>query len=371
MINSFKNYLVEEEKTVYFTFGRMNPPTIGHEKLIGKLASKAGKNPYRIYLSQTQDKKKNPLQYKSKIKLARKMFPKHARQIMSDASVKTVIDAAVKLFNEGFKNIVMVVGSDRITDFDILLNKYNGQKARHGFYNFRNINVVSAGERDPDSDSVEGMSASKMRKAASDNDFTSFSQGLPKIVTNPEAKNVFNQIRSAMGLKEQTEFKNHIQLESVSEIRENYINGMLYNVGDNVVIKDTGEIANVKYLGSNYVILEGTGNTKRKWLNDIEKIENKFEVASFSVNESLTEDKKKDYVSDLPGRQTKGAKNYYKGLKKDTKISRAAQFKKQTAQSDDDPSAYKDAPGDKKAREKGKVKLSKHTKRFRQMFGDD
>lgn len=158
MINSFKNYLVEEEKTVYFTFGRMNPPTIGHEKLIGKLASKAGKNPYRIYLSQTQDKKKNPLQYKSKIKLARKMFPKHARQIMSDASVKTAIDAAVKLFNEGFKNIVMVVGSDRITDFDILLNKYNGQKARHGFYNFRNINVVSAGERDPDSDSVEGMS---------------------------------------------------------------------------------------------------------------------------------------------------------------------------------------------------------------------
>lgn len=359
MINSFKNYLVEEEKTVYFTFGRMNPPTIGHEKLMDKMASKSGKNPYRIYLSQSQDKKKNPLPFKSKLKLARKMFPKHARSIMADTSVKTAMDASVKLYDEGFKRIVMVVGSDRIREFDVLLNKYNGQKARHGFYNFERINVISAGDRDPDAEGAEGMSASKMRTAASKNDFTSFAQGLPKSVSNAEAKSVFNQIRSAMGLKEETQFKNHIQLKPVSDLRENYVNGILYNVGDNVVVKDTGEIAIVKHRGSNYVIIEGTGNsgdTKRKWLDDIEKID---------------ESKDKDHVPGLPGKQTKGVKGYYKGLDTDTKKSRAAQFKRQTSKDDEDPAAYKDAPGDKEARAKGKVKVSKHTKRFKQMFGDD
>ena len=99
MINSFKSFLIEEEKTVYFTFGRMNPPTIGHEKLMTKLSEKSGKNPYRVYLSHSQDAKKNPLTFNEKVKYSRKMFPKHARQIMSDMKVKTVFDAATKLYN--------------------------------------------------------------------------------------------------------------------------------------------------------------------------------------------------------------------------------------------------------------------------------
>lgn len=123
MINSFKSFLVEEEKTVYFTFGRMNPPTIGHEKLLNILASKAGKNPYRVFVSQSQDKKKNPLSYKDKVKVIRKMFPKYARNIMMNNKVKTAIDAAVQLYNEGYVNLVMVVGSDRIREFDVLLNR--------------------------------------------------------------------------------------------------------------------------------------------------------------------------------------------------------------------------------------------------------
>ena len=139
MINSFRHYLVEEEKTVYFTFGRMNPPTIGHEKLLNKLASSSRQNPYRVYLSQSTDKKKNPLNFTSKVKHARKMFPKHARQIMADKKVKTVFDALVKLYKEGFKNVAMVVGSDRVNEFEALLNKYNGEKARHGLYNFSKI----------------------------------------------------------------------------------------------------------------------------------------------------------------------------------------------------------------------------------------
>src|SRR5210317_1480504 len=128
MINSFKNYLVEEEKTVYFTFGRMNPPTIGHEKLLNALASKSGKSPYRVFVSQSQDRKKNPLAYKDKVKVIRKMFPKHARNIMMNNKVKTAIDAAVQLYNEGYVNLVMVVGSDRVNEFEVLLKKYNGEK---------------------------------------------------------------------------------------------------------------------------------------------------------------------------------------------------------------------------------------------------
>src|SRR6056300_670494 len=107
MIESFSKFLVEEEKTVYFTFGRMNPPTIGHEKLLNKLSVKAGKNPYRVFLSQSQDSKKNPLNYAEKIKFARKMFPKHARSIMMDKKVKTVFNAIQKLYDEGYKNVVM------------------------------------------------------------------------------------------------------------------------------------------------------------------------------------------------------------------------------------------------------------------------
>ena len=182
MISSFKQYLVEEERHAYFTLGRMNPPTIGHGKLIDKLSSKAGRNPYKIFLTQTQDSKKNPLSYPQKVKFARKMFRKHARNIVLNKKIKTVMNAAVDLYDSGFRSVTMVVGDDRVREFNALLNNYNGKRSSHGLYNFKEINVVSAGERDPDSESASGASATKQREAASDNDFTKFSQGLPKAI---------------------------------------------------------------------------------------------------------------------------------------------------------------------------------------------
>lgn len=394
-INSFKNYLVEEEKTVYFTFGRMNPPTIGHEKLLDKLSRAAGKNPYKVYLSQSQDPKKNPLSYKDKVKIARRMFPRHARQIMIDPKVKNVFDIATKLYNEGYKNVAMVVGADRIREFDILLKKYNGKKGKHGFYNFAKITVVSAGDRDPDAEGAEGMSASKMRAAASSNDFSQFSQGLPKAVNNAEAKKIYNAVRSGMGLKEQKEFKNHIQLEPISNIRESYMNGNLFEVGEEVVIKGQGIVAEIKHLGANYLIVESKGEVYRKWLTDVEKVnpneefeyevvdfikENKeeenediFDVADFSVEKQgsltvrlrdLTEGREDPDIGDMKGNQPAG---YYRGIKKkSTKKARAAHFKKYGKYDDDNPAAYKPAPGDATA----KTKPSKHTKKFKQMFGE-
>ena len=273
MINSFKDYLIEEERVVYFTFGRMNPPTIGHGKLIDKLASTAGRNPYRIFVSQSQDPKKNPLNYSDKIKNIRRMFPKHARNVMINKNVKSAMDIMSNLYDQGFRKVVMVVGSDRVNEFSALLNKYNGNDGRHGFYNFSDIKVISAGERDPDAEGIEGMSASKMRNFASVNDFVSFSQGLPKTASTKDARKLFNDVRKGMGLKEEKTFKNHVQLDPISSTRESFVKGQLFDLGESVIIKKTDEVGTIVVLGSNYVIVESSeGKRARYWLDAVEKI---------------------------------------------------------------------------------------------------
>ena len=355
MINSFRSFLIEEDKTVYFTFGRMNPPTSGHEKLMNELSKKSGSNPYRVYLSQSTDNKKNPLSYNYKIKTVRKFFPKHARSIMLDKKVKSVFDAATKLYTEGYKNIYMVVGSDRINEFKKLLEKYNGVKGRHGLYKFNKINVISAGDRDPDADDVSGMSASKMRSLASKGDFTQFSQGLPRSVSNNEAKKVYNEVRRGMGLKEQKEYKTTLHFTPVSEEREAYVKGNLFDINDSVAFMGSDELATVTSLGSNYVIVESNGKTYRKWLTDIQLVEKE---------EAKKKVKQDPDVKKAPGTQPAP---YYKNLSKSTKSKRLSHFKKHAKMADDNPAAYKKAPGDATA----KTKLSKHTIKYRKMYGED
>ena len=295
VIKNFKDYLVEETKEVYFTFGRMNPPTIGHGKVMDALKSKARGADYRVYVSQSQDAKKNPLSYSDKIKHLRKMFPSHARQVMVDKKVRTAIEALVSLYNAGYRKINMVVGEDRIREFDTLLNKYNGVKARHGFYNFENINVISAGRRDPDAEGVEGMSASKMRGFAQNNNFQDFAQGLPSKVNNKDARKLFNDVRKGMGLKEETSFKRHIELPVVSETREQFVKGDLFELGDSVVIKESEEIGIVSVLGANYVIVEmSDGKKMRKWLDAVELIEKKLTPAEIKKREEIAKAIEKD-----------------------------------------------------------------------------
>ena len=343
-IKNFTQYLIEEDREVYFTFGRMNPPTIGHGKVMDVLAKKSGKSDYKVYVSQSQNPKKDPLSYTDKVKHVRKMFPKHARQVMLDKDVKSVFDIAVKLYDQGYTKINMVVGADRIREFDVLLNKYNGTKARHGFYNFKKINIVSAGERDPDATGVEGMSASKQRENAAKNDFVTFAQGVPKGMSDKDTRKLFNDVRKGMGLKEELEFKNHIELETVSETREQYVQGELFKVGDTVVIKESDEIGTVSVLGANYVIVETDNGKLRKWLDAVELLE------------------KQD--SDIKDRKGTQPARYHSGLKKSTKVARDAHFKKHGKKADDDDSAYKPAPGDATA----KTKPSKYTKAFKDMY---
>ena len=183
-------------KSVAFSFGRFNPPTIGHEKLMDN-TRRANRN-YRIYASQSQDAKKNPLKFRNKVAIMKSMFPAHARKISSD-KMTTAIDAMVQLYKEKHTDVVMVVGSDRVAEFDKLLKAYNGKRARHGYYKFKSIRVVSAGERDPDAEGVSGMSASKMRKAAQDNDYKSFQKGLPPKFK--QGKLLFKTLQKEMGIK--------------------------------------------------------------------------------------------------------------------------------------------------------------------------
>ena len=358
-LNSFSQFLVEEEKTLYFVWGRMNPPTAGHEKLLDFLKKKAGKNPFRIYLTQSEDKEKNPIKFAEKVKFARKGFPQYARQIMMDKKLKTIFDAMTAFHKEGFKKVVVVAGSDRVREYDVTLNKYNGKKGRHGFYNFESITVENAGERDPESKGVDGVSGTKLRGFAEKGDFSKFAQYMPKKLSDKDTKAVYNAVRKGMGLKEAKEFKNHVQLEPVSETREKFVKG-LFKPGDNVVILETDVVAKVIHRGANYLIVESNGVQSRKWLDAVELLEEKKKDKEAKKSSPQDPD-----IKDKDGTQPKA---YFSGIKtKSTKSKRDAHFKKNAKKADDDPSAYKPAPGDATA----KTKPSKHTKKFKQMFGDD
>jgi len=180
-------------KTCHFTFGRFNPPTIGHEKLLRAVASQAGSGDYLIYPSQTFKKPNNPLPYEYKIEIMQKMFP--WAKIETEACCNTIIKVAQDMMMKEYTDIVMVVGSDRVADFDKLLQKQNSID-----YAFKTIKVISAGDRDPDGEGASGMSASKMREAAKNVKTTEFIQGIPDTLDTDEKMELMQKVRSGMGL---------------------------------------------------------------------------------------------------------------------------------------------------------------------------
>ena len=203
-MKTYKSLLKEAKaKSAVMVFGRFNPPTIGHGKLLesaGNIARRFNAELY-VYGSQSQDSKKNPLSNQQKMNFMKEMFPKYKNSIQADPNIRSAIDAAVKL-NEGNDQLVMVVGSDRVADFKKLLEQYNGRKAKHGYYEYDSIKIVSAGERDPDAEGVTGMSASKMRKAASENDIDSFRNGVPSNMSEQSMMRMLKSVRKGLNLKE-------------------------------------------------------------------------------------------------------------------------------------------------------------------------
>ena len=186
------------QKGVTFTFGRFNPPTVGHLKLALKMKALSGGDDIRIYTTRTIDKTKNPL---TNAQIRKFMNPMLPRGINVTSSVsRTVFEVVVDLYNSGYRYVQMVVGSDRIKEFETLLNKYNGKKSRHGYYNFKSIKVVSAGDRDPDAEGATGMSASKMRHLAYSDQEDEFIKALPRGYRL--GKQLYSAVRKGMGITE-------------------------------------------------------------------------------------------------------------------------------------------------------------------------
>jgi phosphopantetheine adenylyltransferase len=295
-IRGFEQFLEAKQKTAVFSFGRLNPPTVGHQKLLQKIIQTAKQQAgYAcIYVSHSQDSKRNPLPAKQKVAYVKKMFPKEARQIeiKEDSNIRNAIDVATN-FYEKYDNLVMVVGSDRVKDFKNLLNKYNGVQSTHGFYKYNNIQIVSAGERDPDAEGVAGMSASKMRAAAASGDYESFSLGLPSNFN--DGKGLFKDIRLGMNIREQLKpFKPIVEMSNMELIREQYFQNLIYNIGDWVKDIKTEIVGEVVKRGTNYITLVQEDFSLHKvWLEDAESMEKQKkklpEAVDFLKNRNLWE----------------------------------------------------------------------------------
>ena len=263
----FKELMEKAGDTAVFTFGRFNPPTTGHEKLIEAVANQQSKNAgskMYIYASQSNDPQKNPLPYSKKIAYMRKMFKKYARSIVA-GKPRTAIEVAVELHDKGHRAIVMVVGSDRVQEFEKILNEYNGVTGkRHGYYGFDNIEVISAGERDPDAEGVEGMSASKMRVAAADGDFKSFEMGLPSSFS--QRKELYRDVRKGMGMREERDMGDMTDKE---HLRDLYLTGKIWNAGD--IIEARGIKGEIIRKGANYVsFADDDGKVHKCWIHEIQ-----------------------------------------------------------------------------------------------------
>lgn len=356
-MKSFKEYKndASSNKTLYATFGRYNPPHEGHGKVFKTLKrfADADNADYKIYASQSQDRKKNPLDYESKIKFLRKMFPEFARSFILNKNIKNALQIAADAYAEGYSRFVFVVSGDRIEDFKKLLTDYNNKPGAHGNYNFKSIEVKSAGERDPDSDGVDGMSSSKLKAAAIEGDFDRFMLGMPKGFKDASA--LYNAVRTGLGVKEQS--------REINDVREAYVTGEIYNIGDRIIAKSNSYVIVERH--SNYVSAKNdNGEIKKFFLHQISLDESK--VLEYGTTRAAN-----IYKRDTPGQIFSDAKRfvesekYYTGLSASTAQKRKAHFEKQTKMRDDDPNAYKPAPGDSK-----KTKLSKYTKAYHDKYGD-
>jgi len=261
---------VEKTKgTLTVAFGRFNPPTIGHQQLMDVAAQAAAGDQdgnYMIFPSRSQDKKKNPLDADTKIQYMQRFYPAHAENIVNDPNTKTIFDVLKMAHNDGYTNVRIVGGGDRVKEFEKLSNNYNGQ-----LYQFDNIEVLSAGDRDPDSTKgVEGMSASRMRLAAAENDFKTFREGLPPDLKRSEAKELFDVLRGSMKIKESWGVWEIAPKLDFVTLRESYLSNKIFNLGEMVQNLNTGLVGKIIRRGTNYLIcVTESGQMFKSWIKDL------------------------------------------------------------------------------------------------------
>ena len=395
MKKTLKEFLAKgnkRPKAVAFAFGRMNPPTAGHEKLIQKVESiaKRIKGDAIVYVSATQDKNKNPLDARTKIKYLQPLYP-GVKFKPATGNTRTFMEVLSNDLNKKYSDVYMIGGSDRVEEFKRLITKYNGQS-----YEFEKTEVMSAGARDPDAQGTTGISGTKMRLFAVKGDYNSFRKGLPTKMKDADGKNLFKDLRTAMGLKAQQGFgvqmKPIMSLEDFEkqELRQEYMEENVFNIGDYVENMNDCTIGKIIKRGTNYLVYEmEDGGVKKAWLHecvavDLAQVEmmeatdvkkEKVKEVVLQKNSDTLEEDDDDFLDDIKEvRQDPDIKDkkgtqpdvYYKGLSKSTKDKRDAHFKKGTKMDDDNPDAYKPAPGDKEA----ETKPSKHTKKYKQMYGE-
>ena len=270
-----KSGMMSNDITV--VFGRFNPPTIGHEKLLQAAEKAAQGGDFKIYPSRTQDAKKNPLDPDMKVSFMRKMFPKYEEQIVNDSEMISIFNVLTTAYEEGYKNVNIIVGADRQAEFENLANKYNKD-----LYDFKQIRVISAGVRDADAEGVEGMSASKMRKAVADDDYDAFKRGTPSGLNDGEVRSLYDAVRAGMGVKKKKEVKELWQIAPRYDqkgLRENYIKKKVFRMGDVIESLSTGLIGKIIRRGTNYLISVTESNVMFKsWIHDVmEYTEKKME----------------------------------------------------------------------------------------------
>ncbi len=279
----------EQTEDLTIVFGRFNPPTTGHEKLLQMAKKTAAGGSLKIYPSRTQDPKKNPLDPDMKASYMRKMFPEFEEEIINDPEMKSIFDVLTTAAEDGFKNVNIVVGSDRQSEFESLAQKYNGE-----LYNFDLIRTISAGVRDADAPGLEGMSASKLRKAASEGDYKSFRSGTPKKFDDADAMALFNATRQGMGIKA-TKAAVKANAAAVADeaneeyglweiaprldhkgLREHYVREEIFNLGDSVQHLSTGLVGRVIRRGTNHLIcVTKEEHMFKGWIHDIMEYDEK------------------------------------------------------------------------------------------------
>ena len=257
---------VEKTKgTLTIAFGRFNPPTTGHEKLLDTVAKSSDDGDYIIVPSRSQDKKKNPLDADTKVSIMRQMFPGHSERIVNDPANRTIFDVLKKAHMDGYAGVRIIGGGDRVKEFEKLSGDYNGK-----LYAFDNVEVRSAGDRDPDGDDVSGMSASKQRKAAAEGDFASFRKGVPASMNNKQARELYNTLRAAMQIKEGWNLWEIAPKFDWKNLRENYIQEKIYKVGQMVENVNTGLVGKIIRRGTNHLICVTEDKIMFKsWIKDV------------------------------------------------------------------------------------------------------
>ena len=297
-------------ETITVAFGRFNPPTVGHGKLLAAAKKASAGGDLKVYPSRTQDPKKNPLDPDMKISFMKKMFPDYSENIVNDDEMKSIFNVLTTAGEQGYKNVNIIVGSDRQSEFENLAQKYNGE-----LYDFELIRVISAGVRDADAEGVEGMSASKMRKAVVDGDFDSFRKGTPKDLDDGDTQALFDAVRTGMGVKKMK--KESYELWEIAPrydqrtLRERYLTGDLFKIGDIVENLNTGLIGKIMRRGTNYLIcVTEQDNMFKSWIRDVMEAVQNYPGPSGvpSKQREIGTDAHRDYAMRLTG--TKSIKNF-------------------------------------------------------------